>query len=49
LALLNFGATVVLTTRFPALALKQLQQEQNYDDFKERHYFMVLIFETLKQ
>ncbi|MFP9117156.1 SDR family NAD(P)-dependent oxidoreductase [Flavobacterium sp. RNTU_13] len=48
LTLLNLGATVVLTTRFPALALKQLQQEQNYDDFKERVLLYGLDLRNLK-
>lgn len=35
LKLLRANATVVLTTRFPALALEQLQQEKDYDHWKD--------------
>lgn len=36
LRLLRNGANVVLTTRFPALALEQLQNEKDYDQWKDR-------------
>ncbi|MFK7060618.1 SDR family oxidoreductase [Flavobacterium oreochromis] len=35
LKLLRAKATVVLTTRFPALALEQLRQEEDYDNWKD--------------
>jgi NAD(P)-dependent dehydrogenase (short-subunit alcohol dehydrogenase family) len=36
LRLLRNRANVVLTTRFPALALEQLQDEKDYDEWKDR-------------
>jgi NAD(P)-dependent dehydrogenase (short-subunit alcohol dehydrogenase family) len=36
LKFLRLGATVVVTTRFPALALQQLEMEKDYDEWKGR-------------
>lgn len=48
LAFLRAGAEVLLTTRFPALALEQLQQEKDYDEWKDRLQLYGLDLRNLK-
>ncbi|WP_415325676.1 SDR family oxidoreductase [Chryseobacterium sp. MMS23-Vi53] len=48
LKLLRNGANLVLTTRFPALALETLQQEADYDEWKERLWIYGLDLRNLK-
>jgi NAD(P)-dependent dehydrogenase (short-subunit alcohol dehydrogenase family) len=48
LKLLRNGANLVLTTRFPALALETLQQEADYEDWKDRLWVYGLDLRNLK-
>lgn len=48
LKLLRNGANLVLTTRFPALALEMMQQEADYQDWKERLWVYGLDLRNLK-
>lgn len=48
LKLLRNGAKLVLTTRFPALALETLQQESDYEDWKDRLWIYGLDLRNLK-
>ncbi|WP_267404122.1 MULTISPECIES: SDR family oxidoreductase [unclassified Chryseobacterium] len=48
LKLLRNGANLVLTTRFPALALETLQQEVDYDEWKDRLWVYGLDLRNLK-
>ncbi|SHF11058.1 SDR family NAD(P)-dependent oxidoreductase [Chryseobacterium vrystaatense] len=48
LKLLRNGANLVLTTRFPALALEMMQQEADYEDWKERLWVYGLDLRNLK-
>lgn len=48
LKLLRNGANLVLTTRFPALALETLQQEPDYEDWKARLWVYGLDLRNLK-
>lgn len=48
LKLLRNGANLVLTTRFPALALQTLQQEADYSEWKDRLWIYGLDLRNLK-
>lgn len=48
LKLLRNGANLVLTTRFPALALETLQQEADYEEWKDRLWIYGLDLRNLK-
>ncbi|PIF44351.1 NAD(P)-dependent dehydrogenase (short-subunit alcohol dehydrogenase family) [Chryseobacterium sp. 52] len=48
LKLLRNGANLVLTSRFPALALELMQQEADYEDWKERLWVYGLDLRNLK-
>lgn len=48
LKLLRNGANLVLTTRFPALALEMMQQEADYEDWKEKLWVYGLDLRNLK-
>ncbi|MCT2561351.1 SDR family NAD(P)-dependent oxidoreductase [Chryseobacterium herbae] len=48
LKLLRNGANLVLTTRFPALALEMMQQEADYEEWKERLWVYGLDLRNLK-
>lgn len=48
LKLLRNGANLVLTTRFPALALQTLQQEADYNEWKDRLWIYGLDLRNLK-
>lgn len=48
LKLLRSGANLVLTTRFPALALEQLKQEEDYHHWKNRLWIYGLDLRNLK-
>lgn len=48
LKLLRNGANLVLTTRFPALALETLQQEADYEEWKDRLWVYGLDLRNLK-
>ncbi|WP_259828291.1 SDR family NAD(P)-dependent oxidoreductase [Chryseobacterium pyrolae] len=48
LKLLRNGANLVLTTRFPALALELMQQEADYEDWKEKLWVYGLDLRNLK-
>jgi NAD(P)-dependent dehydrogenase (short-subunit alcohol dehydrogenase family) len=48
LKLLRGGANLVLTTRFPALALETLQQEADFDEWKDRLWVYGLDLRNLK-
>ncbi len=48
LKLLRSGSNVVLTTRFPALALENLMQETDYNDWKDRLWVHGLDLRNLK-
>ncbi|GEN78106.1 SDR family NAD(P)-dependent oxidoreductase [Chryseobacterium hagamense] len=48
LKLLRNGASLVLTTRFPALALETLQKEADYEDWKDRLWIYGLDLRNLK-
>ncbi len=48
LKLLRSGANLVLTTRFPALALENLQKETDYEDWKDRLWIYGLDLRNLK-
>lgn len=48
LKLLRNGANLVLTTRFPALALETLQNETDYDEWKDRLWVYGLDLRNLK-
>lgn len=48
LKLLRNGANLVLTTRFPALALETLQQEADYENWKDRLWVYGLDLRNLK-
>ncbi|KPH11058.1 SDR family oxidoreductase [Chryseobacterium sp. ERMR1:04] len=48
LKILRNGANLVLTTRFPALALEQLQQEEDYNDWKDKLWVYGLDLRNLK-
>lgn len=48
LKLLRSGANLVLTTRFPALALETLQKEPDYEDWKDRLWIYGLDLRNLK-
>jgi len=48
LKLLRNGANLVLTTRFPALALETLQQEADYSEWKDRLWIYGLDLRNLK-
>lgn len=48
LKLLRNGANLVLTTRFPALAMEQLEKEKDYDEWKSRLWIYGLDLRNLK-
>ncbi|MBB4807940.1 NAD(P)-dependent dehydrogenase (short-subunit alcohol dehydrogenase family) [Chryseobacterium defluvii] len=48
LKILRNGANLVLTTRFPALALELLQQEQDYEEWKNQLWIYGLDLRNLK-
>lgn len=48
LKLLRNGANLVLTTRFPALALETLQKETDYEEWKDRLWLYGLDLRNLK-
>lgn len=48
LKLLRNGANLVLTTRFPALALELMQQEADYENWKDRFWIYGLDLRNLK-
>lgn len=48
LKLLRNGANLILTTRFPALAMETLQQEADYEDWKNRLWVYGLDLRNLK-
>ncbi|WP_292011217.1 SDR family oxidoreductase [Chryseobacterium sp.] len=48
LKVLRNGAYLVLTTRFPALALEQLQKEDDYEEWKDRLWVYGLDLRNLK-
>ncbi|PJJ62594.1 SDR family NAD(P)-dependent oxidoreductase [Chryseobacterium geocarposphaerae] len=48
LKLLRSAANLVLTTRFPALALETLQQEADFDEWKDRFWVYGLDLRNLK-
>lgn len=48
LKVLRGGANLVLTTRFPALAMELMQQEADYDEWKDRLWIYGLDLRNLK-
>ncbi|MGI9582465.1 SDR family NAD(P)-dependent oxidoreductase [Chryseobacterium sp. RRHN12] len=48
LKVLRSGANLVLTTRFPALAMELMQQEADYDNWKDRLWIYGLDLRNLK-
>ena len=48
LRLLDSGANLTITTRFPALALEKFKEEKNYKDWKERLFIYGLDLRNIK-